>query len=543
MFSVTRASRRAEPIFCSTNPMNFESILFRDGAERARSEKQTQAPDYFVDLNIDQIIAALISSKSDYNLLPFFYAPLHDVDSVHFRHEVMHDLENPRLLHAVKAFAQSMQTVRAHLSELEKRYYEHQNERWFLDAVDLYCDAVGRLAEDLRAEHCRSRGFQAFRDYLADYVASPRFTALIAEAKRLKAELAAIRYSIFIYGSHVEVHHYADNPDYGAEIAATFERFRQGAAQGYAFRFFDSTEMDHVEAKILDGVAYLHKETFESLKNFRANNADFLDQTLVAFDREIQFYIAYLDYIAPLKDAGLAFCYPHLSISDKEVYDEAGFDLALAGKLVPKGIVPVCNDFYLKDPERIIVVSGPNQGGKTTFARTFGQLHYLAGLGLPVPGRHAQLYLPDRIFTHFEREEKMTNRRGKLEDDLVRIHEILEAATPRSLIIINEIFASAAFQDALFLSKKIATKITELDTLCVWVTFIDEIASLSRKTVSMVSTVVPNNPAQRTFKILRRPADGLAYAMSIAEKHRLTYHMILERTRRESTSALPQPGL
>jgi DNA mismatch repair ATPase MutS len=508
--------------------MTFRSILYPNTGGCA-PEGGVPAPDFFVDLNLDQIVAAATAGKEEYDLKPFFYSPLQDVDAIAWRQEIMRDLEDPRLLDDIKAFAKDMRTVREHVVQSGKLSCKLQKERWILDAVDIYCDTVTRLDHDLSASPLTSRGLLAFREYLARYAASDRFTSLTEQTKKLIADLSAIHYTVLINGLRVGVRNFGGEPDYAAEVAATFERFKQGAAREYAFDFHDLPQMNSVEERIVAQVARLHPETFSALERFCGTNQGFQDLAIVTFDREIQFYVAYLEHVVRIRKAGLNFCYPRVVSGSREVRSVQGFDLALADKRIAEGGTVVCNDFHLEDGERVIIVSGPNQGGKTTFARAFGQLHYLASLGCPVPGTHAQLVFFDRLFTHFEKEEAVQNLRGKLQDDLVRVHRILERATPDSIIVMNEVFTSTTYRDAVALSRRIADKIMDLDLLCVWVTFVDELASLSEKTVSMVSTVIPENPAIRTFKIVRRPADGLAYAMCIAEKYRLTYAMIKER--------------
>jgi DNA mismatch repair protein MutS len=508
--------------------MRFESILFEQpgaGPDLGGPEE----PDFFADLNLDQVLESMTAGREQYELKPLFYAPLHEVDAVRYRHEVLLDLEMHEVLEPVTRFAETMRRMREHLEQVQKLHYPLQKQAWVLDAVEIYCEAVRVLAEELAVRDVTSRGFRRFRRYLAEYAGSQRFTSLAAETQALEDALAGIRYAVRIQGPRVTVSRYEGEPDYATEVEETFAKFKQGAVKSYLVRLPEFAEMDHVEAQIVSLVAKLFPDVFGTLADYCTRHRDYLDRTIGRFDREVQFYLSYLELIGRFRAAGLPFCYPRVSARSKEIAAEGTFDIALANKLVPHGGTVVTNDFYLAGPERMFVVSGPNNGGKTTFARAFGQLHYLASLGLPVPGRSARLVLPDRIFTHFEKEEDIGTLRGKFEDELVRVHKILDQATVDSVIVMNESFSSTTLKDALFVGTEVMRRFLDLGCLGVYVTFVDEIASLSEATVSMVSQIVAGNPAERTFKVLREPAEGLAYAWAIAEKYGLTYERLLER--------------
>ena len=506
----------------------FHSILFGSaGGTSVLLEKE--APACFGDLNLDQIVGSITAGRDEYDLKPFFYTPLTSVDAIGYRHEVLRDLENEILSVQIRSFAQKMREMRTHLVQAEKLRYKYQKESWFLAAVAIYGDAASCLVRDLSMDDLRSRGLLAFREYLTTYVQSAGFTSLVEETKRLTDELSAIRYCLDINGNRIKVTPYDSEADYSAVVERTFEKFKQGAVDSHLAKFLNLLEMNHVEAGILSLVAELYPDIFQTLGDFRDRHSNFLDQTVMAFDREVQFYVSYLEYLEQFRESGLTFCYPRISDSSKAISCRDAFDLALAKKLMPDHASVVPNDFYLEGGERILVVSGANQGGKTTFARAFGQVHYLASLGVLVPGRDAQLFLFDRLFTHFEKEEDLHRLSGKLEDDLIRAHKIFAQATGDSILIMNEIFTSTTLKDAVYLGTEVMRRIIRLGMLCVCVTFVDELSSLSEETVSLVASVAPNDPVGRTYKIVRRPADGLAYAAAIAKKYGLAYETLKER--------------
>lgn len=508
--------------------MSFQSILYSNGKPALRQE----APACFHDLHIDTILNKLLEGLEEYELPGIFNTPLDNLADIAYRQDILRDIEIPVLLISLKLFTETMKAIRVRLAEAEKFTYPWQQRAIFLEQMSRYCLAVKTVATDLFRTELKADGLIQLREYLISHVGSSAFMAFSKETEQLATDLTDVKYSVILNGLQVQVRDYRDEPDFSSDIARTFERFRHEPVKDYHAKLDDDIQMNHVEAAILDGVITLYPDLFRQLENYCNNHVHYLDPVIGGFDREVHFYLGWIKYIEQIKTAGLQFCFPRILMDAKNISGRNSFDVALATALTRKSQSVITNDFYLQHDERIFIVSGPNQGGKTTFARTFGQLHYLASIGLSVPGTEAALFLYDNLFTHFEKEEDIATHRSKFEDDLFRIHGILKSATPKSIIIFNEILSSTTLQDALTLSKKVMEVIDTLDCLCVWITFMDELVSYSGKTVSMVSTIVPEDPTVRTFKVIRKPADGLAYALSIAEKYGVTYSKLKERISR-----------
>ena len=290
--------------------MMFRSILDISPNDCGDREAAV-APACFRDLNLDQIVSSITAGKQEYRLAEFFYRPLKILDAVAYRQAVMNDLKNETLFESVVGFAKKMQSVREHLSQSEKLRYKYQKEAWLLDGLDIYCGAVVTLLRELHLAQPTSVGFLGLLSYLEGYVSSADFRKLSADICNLRTRISSIRYSLLIGNGVITVTLYNEESNYSAEIEADFDKFKQGAVKDHLFKFNEFAQMNYIEAGVLERVARLFPEIFSKLDAFSAHNTPRLDATICRFDREVQFYISYVEYMRRFQEFRIAILQPN----------------------------------------------------------------------------------------------------------------------------------------------------------------------------------------------------------------------------------------
>jgi len=180
----------------------------------------------------------------------------------------------------------------------------------------------------------------------------------------------------------------------------------------------------------------------------------------------LDFYVGFSEYFAALKETGIEICTPTLFASHERRLTAINArnpvllkNRDLDNKSIGTPSIPaepgirkrqiVPNGIRHHAGENLFVITGPNNGGKTTYVKTVGLVQLLSQKGLPVPAESAEVSFVDGIYTHFVTPDDITKGEGRYRNELRRIKDIFEKATPYSLIILDEPCGGTRYEEGL----------------------------------------------------------------------------------------------
>jgi DNA mismatch repair ATPase MutS len=113
------------------------------------------------------------------------------------------------------------------------------------------------------------------------------------------------------------------------------------------------------------------------------------------------------------------------------------------------------------DDKSLVIITGANQGGKSTFLRSIGLAQLMMQCGMFVPAESLCANICGRLFTHYKREEDSTMKSGKLDEELGRMSGIVDQIIPNSMVLFNESFAATNEREGSEIARQIVTALLE----------------------------------------------------------------------------------
>jgi adenosyl cobinamide kinase/adenosyl cobinamide phosphate guanylyltransferase len=275
-----------------------------------------------------------------------------------------------------------------------------------------------------------------------------------------------------------------------------FRRLLAKRSRSLTFRIADRDENG---ARAL---AELEARGINPVANALAQSADHILNFFTMLRTELAFYLGCVNLHNELARRGLAMCVPvPRGRSERQHAIEGLYDASLA---LCSGRAPVGNDVH-GDGKELVVITGANQGGKSTFLRAVGLAQIMMQCGLFVTATSFSANVCDGIFTHYKREEDASMKSGKLDEELKRMSEIVEHIREHSLLLCNESFAATNEREGSEIARQIIVALLQKRVKIVFVTHLYALAHglHEQKTQGMMFLRAERRPdGERTFRLI-----------------------------------------
>ena len=553
------------------------SLLWPEGADpHADPDRPRWGERTRTDLGI-QTLAEEISPDPQHaaSILSFLLPLTTDPNVIRYRQEVLEDFLR------VPEVSSAFESLQSPLSEMERLGGPRPMEQtplhktlYRMGELELYTDCIEKLWTVLSANRPRlqSTGLLRLLDYLAGVRNQADFLLMVRELPRLRARydnIAGISIGVNLdEGLHpveatlLSIRHkpYREGTFLSRFFGKGSAEDEQGIAPLHSLPFKTVVGTYAVVASAIRDDPELHplfKDLDRILKDVTKPIAQVLTQYLQVNTRplaglgdEVIFYLNGIRLLRGLIDAGLPVCRPEIAPMEERVCEIDGlYSIHMAMDLLATGRHPtlqeaiVRNDIRFGEAGRIFILTGPNRGGKTTFAQALGLAQVLFQAGLYVPGSRARISPVEGIFSHFPAEERPSLDAGRLGEEAGRIGEIFRQVTRHSLVLLNESLSTTSPGEGIYLARDVIRALRRLGARVIYATHLHElgnvdminqdtpgdslVASLVAGSVTVESGQVGESSVRRTFEIKPGPPQGLSHARDIARKSGIELHQLL----------------
>ncbi|ORV99438.1 MutS-related protein [Mycobacterium kyorinense] len=245
--------------------------------------------------------------------------------------------------------------------------------------------------------------------------------------------------------------------------------------------------------------------------NAVAQSADHVQGFFGRLRTELAFYLGCLNLHKWLNEFGVPTCFPVPTPIESPQFQcrdlrDVGLCLASARKVIGNDIEA--------DDKSLIVITGANEGGKSTFLRSLGAAQVMMQAGMFVTAESFRANVRNGVFTHFKREEDVGLTHGKLDEELARMSAIADHIGSTSLLLCNESFASTNEREGSQIARGVIHAMTESGVKVVYVTHLYDLAH---------SLYVRHNPAHLFLRAERRPDGARTFRLTPAEPEPTSY--------------------
>ena len=206
--------------------------------------------------------------------------------------------------------------------------------------------------------------------------------------------------------------------------------------------------------------------------NALAQSADHIASFFNMLAVELAFYVGCLNLHERIAENDEATCLPVPTSGRPELRAQGLYDVCLS--LTLDG--PVNGNDVSADGRSLVMITGANQGGKSTFLRSVGLAQLMMQAGMFVPAKSFRADVREGIFTHFKREEDVTMESGKLDEELARMSDMVDQLGPRSILLFNESFASTNEREGSEIARQIIRALLERGIKVFFVTHMFDLA-------------------------------------------------------------------